>query len=167
MARCVERSIVCLDGKSKPTLPKKRVDTRFSEDRGVEVFQPFVPTFLFARSEKRKGVREKVWKKKGAFRLRQGSGGQERFGKRWGSSSSAEAAEDMAEGKSIKASRPAKPGNRRDIPKRTFRLSSKGLSFPLCKPSVIFSKDAGARPPRRSRRRCWACRRSCPARRRI
>ena len=50
-----------------------RVDTLFSEDCGVEVFQSFqCPTFLLARSEKRKGEFEKVWKKMGKFPLLSG-----------------------------------------------------------------------------------------------
>ena len=65
MARCVERSNVFCPGMSQPTPPKIRVDTRFSEDCGVEeLFSIFsVPPIGFGRSTKAIGVREKVWKK--------------------------------------------------------------------------------------------------------
>ena len=66
MARCVERSDAFSAGKSQPTLPKIRVDTRFSEDSGVEELFPIlsVPPIGFGQSTKTIGVREKVWKKK-------------------------------------------------------------------------------------------------------
>ena len=66
MARCVERSNVFCPGMSQPTLPKIRVDTRFSEDRGVEVFPTFRPAdWFWAKHKSNRRTRKGLEKDEG------------------------------------------------------------------------------------------------------